>query len=166
MKVLLVFHKDLEIEKDKVLKLTEVNYEFIRRKLGIDNLYASITEGFLEVFKRFPEICFINNTKGTLNFGVYKGLRKLKGDDILIIDAGKKLVEEKLKKLYVFDIPSLLIRGNKWEGLAYIPKKEVYYFIKSLERSFEKCIIETFKILRNSYGISYIISDIILKHDS
>jgi len=160
MKILLVFYKDLEREKDKVLSLMQLNYEFIRRKLGIDNLYASITEGFLEVFKKFPEICFINNTKGTLNFGVYKGLRKLKGNDILIIDAGKKLLEEKLKRLSFLDTPSLLMRENKWEGLAYIPKREVYYFIKSLERSFEKGIIETFKILKNSYGISYIISDI------
>ncbi|NPA33096.1 MAG: hypothetical protein GXO04_05670, partial [Aquificae bacterium] len=45
MKVLLVFYKELEKEKERILKLMQQsNYDFIRKKLGIDNVYASITE--------------------------------------------------------------------------------------------------------------------------
>ncbi|GAB6066343.1 hypothetical protein JCM9492_14360 [Aquifex pyrophilus] len=160
MKVLLVFYKELEKQKDSIFKLTEENYRLIRKKLGIDNLYAVITEGFLDAFKLFPEFCFINNTQGTLNFGVYKGMRKLKGEDILVIDAGKKLVEDKLVKIPLTGIASMLTQKGKWAGVAYIPKREIYYFLRSLEKTFDRCITDAFKVLKSSYGIDYLISDI------
>ncbi|WP_461832292.1 hypothetical protein [Aquifex sp.] len=160
MKVLLVFYSELEKKKDSVLKLTEENYRFIRKKLGIDNLYAVITESFLDAFKLFPEFCFINNTRGTLNFGVYKGLRKLKGDDILVIDAGNRLVEDKLVKISLGGIASILTHKGKWLGVAYIPKREIYYFLRSLEKTFDRCITDAFKVLKSSYGIDYYVNDI------
>ncbi|NPA32873.1 MAG: hypothetical protein GXO04_04530, partial [Aquificae bacterium] len=109
---------------------------------------------------RFPEICFINNTLGTLNFGLYKGLRKLKGEDVLVVDGGKKLAEEKLRKLPITDKPSILLKKGSWEGLAYIPKREIYYVVKSLERTLEDSITRAFALLKNSYGINYVALDI------
>ncbi|AAC06574.1 hypothetical protein [Aquifex aeolicus] len=156
MKVLIVFYKDLEKNKEEILNLMKKNYKLIKRKLGIDNIYASITEEFLEIFYLFPEICLINNTRGTLNFGLYKGLRKLKGDDILVVDAGKSFSEGKFEKVPMGDLPSILMDKEKWAGLAYIPMREMYYFIRSLEENFDKCITEAFETLKKSYGINFV----------
>jgi len=156
MKVLIVFYKDLERNKREIIELMSKNYEIVKRKLGIDNLYASITKDFLEIFNLFPEVCLINNTKGTLNFGLYKGLRKLKGDDILVIDAGKAFSEGKFSKLPMGELPSILMEKDKWAGVAYIPMKEMYYFIRSLEENFDRCITEAFETLKKSYGINFI----------
>ncbi|RUM30088.1 MAG: hypothetical protein DSY32_02600 [Aquifex sp.] len=156
MKVLIVFYKDLEKNKGEIIDLMKKNYELIKRKLGIDNIYATITEEFLEVFKLFPEICLINNTMGTLNFGLYKGLRKLKEDDILVIDAGRAFSETKFHKIPMGEFPSILMDKESWAGIAYIPMREIYYFIKSLEENFDKCITEAFETLKKSYGINFI----------
>jgi len=156
MKTLLIFYEELHKSKEEVLRTVEENYKLIKRLLGIDNLYASITEEFLELFNKLPEVCLINNLKGSLNYGVYKGLRKLKGDDVLIVDGGKPLTKELLSRFVIGDKPSILIEEGKWLGLAYIPTREIYYFIKSLERNLESCITEAFETLKNLYGIPYL----------
>ena len=160
MKVLLIFYESLLQKKEEILRITEENYRILRKNFGIDNLYAAITKDFIDIFFKFPEICLINNVKGSINYGAYKGLRKLKGDDILIIDGGVKLREEIIKKIFVSVNPYVLLDKGKWSGIAFIPMKEVYYFIRSIERNFNSSITEAFKTLKNSYGISFETFDI------
>jgi len=91
MKLLLIFYEDLVKSKKEILDSMHKNFRIIKKFFGIDNVYASITSSFIELFSIFPDICLINNIKGTINYGVYKGLRKLKGDDVVLIDAGRTL---------------------------------------------------------------------------
>ncbi|NPB07867.1 MAG: hypothetical protein GXN96_02930 [Aquificae bacterium] len=156
MKTLLIFYRELHRSKEEVLRTVEENYRLIRKLLGIDNLYASITGEFLELFNRLPEACLINNIRGSINYGIYKGLRKLKGDDVLIVDGGRPLTRELLSRLVIGDRPSILVEEGRWLGLAYVPTKEIYYFIKSLERNLESCITEAFETLKSLYGIPYV----------
>ncbi|WP_461828873.1 hypothetical protein [Aquifex sp.] len=155
MKILLIFYEDLVKNKEEILTLMQKNFRMIKKFFGIDNIYASITSSFLEIFKAFPEICLINNLKGTVNYGIYKGLRKLKEDDVVIIDAGKEIKESVVRKIFLGDKPYLFLNGRDWCGVAFVPKREVYYVIKSFEQNPEKGIMEAFAFLRNTYGIDY-----------
>ena len=146
--------------KREIVDSIQKNFKVIKKFFGIDNVYASITSSFLELFRMFPDICLINNIKGTINYGVYKGLRKLKGDDIVLIDAGKEIKDNFIKFIFQSDKPYLLSAKKEWCGIAYIPQKEVYYVIKSFERNPDGGIITAFNFLRNTYGIEYAFIDI------
>jgi len=153
MKVLLLFYEELNAKRGEVFKVMEENYRVLKRRLGLDNLYASVSEDFLGLVKSFPELCFIYNRLGTLQEGLYRGLRKLKKDDLLIVDGGKRIKEESLWALLKEKVPSLALSGESWGGLAYVPLREVYYLIKSLER--EEGLVKAFEALKKIYGIPY-----------
>ena len=155
MKILLIFYEDLVKNKEEILSLMQKNFRMIRKFFGIDNIYASITANFLEIFRAFPDICLINNLKGTINYGIYKGLRKLKEDDVVIIDAGKEIKESIVRKIFQSDKPYLFLKNKSWYGIAFIPRREVYYVIKSFERNPEASIMDAFNFLRKTYGIDY-----------
>lgn len=155
MKILLIFYEDLVKNKKEILTLMQKNFKIIRKFFGIDNVYASITSSFLEIFKAFPEICLINNLKGTINYGIYKGLRKLKEDDVVIIDAGREIREDIVRKIFQGEKPYLFTDNSHWYGIAFIPRREVYYVIKSFERNPGKDIMEAFSFLSRTYGIEY-----------
>ncbi len=155
MKILLIFYEDLVKNKEEILSLMQKNFRMIRKFFGIDNIYASITSNFLEVFKAFPDICLINNLKGTINYGIYKGLRKLKEDNVVIVDAGKEIKESIVRKIFQSDKPYIFLKNRNWYGVAFIPRREVYYVIKSFEQNPEKDIMEAFNFLRKIYGIDY-----------
>jgi len=160
MKVLLIFYEDLVKNKEEILSLLRKNFRAIKRFFGIDTVYASITSSFLEVFNLFPDICLINNLKGTINYGIYKGLRKLKDSDVVIIDAGKEIKESIVRKIFQSDKPYLFLKDGNWYGIAFVPRREVYYIIKSFEKNPEKCITEAFSFLKKTYGIDYELVDI------
>ena len=155
MKILLIFYEDLVKNKEEILSLMQKNFKLIRKFFGIDNIYASVTSSFLEIFKTFPDICLINNLKGTINYGIYKGLRKLKEDDVVIIDAGKEIKESVIRRIFQSEKPYLILKDKRWYGIAFIPRREVYYIIKSFERNPERSIMDAFNFLRKTYGIDY-----------
>ncbi len=146
--------------KEEILSLMQKNFKLIKKFFGIDNIYASITSSFLEIFKAFPDICLINNLKGTINYGIYKGLRKLKEDDVVIIDAGREIKASIVRKIFHSEKPYLILKDEKWYGIAFIPRKEIYYFIKSLEKTSERNIIDAFSFLRKTYGIDFEFIDV------
>jgi len=153
MKVLLLFYEELSAKREEVFKVMEENYRLLKKRLGLDNLYASVSEDFLGLVKSFPELCFVYNRLGTLQEGLYRGLRKLKKDDLLIVDGGKRIKEESLWELLKEKVPSVALSEGGWGGLAYLPLREVYYFIKSLER--EGGLLKAFEALKRVYGIPY-----------
>ena len=155
MKVLLLLYSDLLREgREKLYSRLERNLRLINRVIGIDNIYASVSVPFKDLFERFPEVCFINNVRDSSVFGAYKGLRKLRGDDVLIIDGGVKLEKEHLFQFFNRINVTVGMVKEKWSGIAFVRMRDVDYMIRSLERNFERSMLDAFQTLKETYSIA------------
>ncbi len=155
MKVLLLLYSDLLKEgKERLYARLEKNLKLINKVIGIDNIYASVSVHFKDLFERFPEVCFINNVRDSSVFGAYKGLRKLRGNDVLIIDGGIKLEKEHLLQFLSRVHVTVGMIREKWSGIAFVKMRDVDYMIRSLERNFEKSMLDAFRTLKETYSIA------------
>ncbi len=152
MKALLVLYSGL---KDKEINSTiENNIKLLYRTVGIDSIYASISEHFLDMFHKFPDLCFVNNSRDEPSFGTYRGLRKLRGNDVLVIEGFVRLNRELIQGfLNRVNLTVGTIRG-RWSGLAFINMKNLDYVVRSLEFSFGKDLKHAFEVLQNKYSIA------------
>lgn len=155
MKVLLVLYSDLLKEgKDKFYSRLESNLKLINRVMGIDNIYASVSSPFRDAFDRFPDVCFVNNLKDSSVFGAYKGLRKLRGNDVLIIDGGVRLEKEILFQFFNRVHVTVGMVRERWSGVAFVKMRDVDYMVRSLERNFERSMLDAFRTLKETYSIA------------
>jgi hypothetical protein len=95
----------------------------------------------------------VNNLKDTSVFGAYKGLRKLRGDDVLIVDGGAKLSKEGVFSFFNRLHVTVGLVKDRWSGVALVKSRDIDYLIKSLERNFERSILEAFYTLRDTYSV-------------
>ena len=155
MKVLLLLYSDLLKEgEEKLYSRLEKNLRLINKVIGIDNIYAAVSAPFKDLFEKFPDLCFINNVKDSSVFGAYKGLRKLRGNDVLIIDGGVKLEKEHLFQFFNRINVTVGMIKEKWSGIAFVKMRDVDYMIRSLERNFEKGMLDAFRTLKETYSIA------------
>ena len=155
MKVLLLLYSDLLKEgEEKLYSRLEKNLKLINKVIGIDNIYAAVSAPFKDLFEKFPDLCFINNVKDSSVFGAYKGLRKLRGNDVLIIDGGVKLEKEHLFQFFNRINVTVGMIKEKWSGIAFVKMRDVDYMIRSLERNFEKGMLDAFRTLKETYSIA------------
>ncbi len=155
MKVLLLLYSDLLKEgEEKLYSRLEKNLKLINKVIGIDNIYAAVSAPFKDLFEKFPDLCFINNVKDNSVFGAYKGLRKLRGNDVLIIDGGVKLEKEHLFQFFNRINVTVGMIKEKWSGIAFVKMRDVDYMIRSLERNFEKGMLDAFRTLKETYSIA------------
>ena len=150
---MLLYPKLLEEGKEQLYSRIERNVELLQRFIGVDSLYVSMTSHFKDLFERFPDLCIINSIKESPVFGAYRGLRKLRGSDVLMVDGGISLSREEITKfLGGLHVKVGLIK-KRWAGIALIKMRDLDYVIKSLERNFEKSILDAFYTLKNTYSI-------------
>ncbi len=154
MKTLLLFYSDLlEEGKDKLYQELENNIKILKKTVGVDSIYASISSQFKDIFDRFPDLCLINSLRDNPVFAAYRGLRKLRGSDVLLIDGGAKFNKENILSFFNrFNVTVGMIK-EKWSGLALIKMRDIDYVIKSMERNFEKNLLDAFYTLRDSYSV-------------
>ena len=162
MKVLLLVYSDL-LKKEDFWEVFEKNVDILSRVIGIDSLYASVSSRFIEIFDRFPEICFINNLKDTPVFGAYKGLRKLRGNDVLIVDGGCPLSKDWIFQLINRVNVTVGMLKQRWAGIALVKMRELDYMVRSLEKNFERSMLEAFHTLKNTYSVVTEFLDVDLK---
>ena len=151
--LLLIYSELLGSGKDKFYEELEKNISVLNRVVGIDSIYASVSSHFKDIFDRFPELCIVNNIRDTSVFGAYKGLRKLRGNDVLLIDGGIRLSKEGLFSFFNRVNVTVGMIKEHWSGVAYIKMRDIDYVIRSLEKNFEKSIIDAFYTLRDTYSI-------------
>ena len=150
---MLLYPKLLEEGKEQLYTRIEKNVELLQKFIGVDSLYVSMTSHFKDLFERFPDLCIINSIKENPVFGAYRGLRKLRGNDVLMVDGGISLSREEITKfLGGLHVKVGLIK-KKWAGIALIKMRDLDYVIKSLERNFERSILDAFYTLKNTYSI-------------
>ncbi|GEM_PF-664370 len=151
--LILLYSQVLKGSKEDFYKRLEANIELLKRLVGVDSIYASVSGHFKDIFERFPDVCIINSLRDSSVFGAYRGLRKLRGNDVLLIDGSAKLSKENLISFFNrFNVTVGLIRES-WGGIAYIKMRDLDYVIKSLERNFEKTILDAFQTLKDKYSI-------------
>ncbi len=154
MKALLLLYSELlNTGKEKFYSELEKNLDILGRIIGIDSIYASVSSHFKEVFDKFPEVCLINNLKDSSVFGAYKGLRKLRGNDVLLIDGGTKLTKESVFSFFNRMHVTVGMVKERWSGIALIKMRDLDYVVKSMERNFGKSILDAFYTLRDTYSI-------------
>jgi hypothetical protein len=151
--LILLYSQLLKSGKEDFYKTLDRNVELLKRLVGVDGLYASVSSHFKEIFDRFPELCIINSIKDSSVFGAYRGLRKLRGDDVLLIDGGAKLSKEHILSLFNRLNVTVGLFKESWAGIAYIKMRDIDYVIKSLERNFERSILDAFHTLKDKYSI-------------
>lgn len=155
MKVLVVLYSGLLREgKDKLYSRLEENLKLINKVIGIDNIYASVSSRFKDLFDRFVDVCFINNVRDCAVFGAYKGLRKLRGNDVLIIDGCVKLEKEHLLQFLSRIKVTVGMVNGRWLGIAFVGMRDLDYVVRSLERNFGKSMLDAFRTLEDTYSIS------------
>ncbi len=154
MKVLLlIYSKLVSTNKKDLYRDLERNLEILNKVIGIDSVYASISSHFKDLFDRFPDVCFINNLRDSSVFGAYKGLRKLRGDDVLILDGGVKVTRDLLFKFLGRIHVTVGTVKERWAGIALVKMRDLDYVIRSLEKNFEGTMIDAFRTLRDTYSI-------------
>ncbi len=154
MKALLLLYSGLlEEGKEKLYTELEKNISLLTRIIGIDSIYASVSSHFKDMFDKFPEVCFINNVRDSSVFGAYKGLRKLRGNDVLLVDAGSTLTKEGLLTFFNRVNVTVGMVKERWSGVALIKMRDVDYMIRSLEKNFERSILDAFYTLKDTYSI-------------
>ncbi len=159
MKVLLVFYSRLVGETQLLQKVSE-KVLALRRLIGPDSLYAVITTEMKEFFDLFPDLVFIRNDKGTFLYGLYKGLRKLRGNEVLVIDPLQDISLDKLKEFISKKRSNMIHSQNsQWKGLARFRLIDLDYFIRTLEfilfESEEKDFNSVMAKVKEDYGIEY-----------
>lgn len=159
MKALLVFYSKL-LSESQIIQKAEEKIQLLKKFIGPDSIYAVITpemKGFIDLF---PDLVFIRNDKGTLLYGIYKGLRKLRGNDVLLIDPFEDLGVDKIKE---FISKKRVNAGHfisgKWKGIAKLRLVDLDYFIRSLEflllDTEEKDFSTLMLKVKQEYGIEY-----------
>jgi hypothetical protein len=129
MKVLLVLHKALSNREDLLKKLEE-ELNLLSRVIGPDSIYAVIPSEMNDLFDRFPELVFIRNDKGSFLYGLYKGLRKLRGNHVLVLDPVERLTKEKLAQVLSAGKKNVLSKG--W---ALLRLMDLDYVIRTVENT-------------------------------
>lgn len=151
--LILLYSQLLKSEKEEFYTSLEKKVEVIKRIVGIDSIYASVSTQFREVFDRFPELCLINSIKDSSVFSAYRGLRKLRGNDVLMIDGGAEVTKENLLNFFNrFNVTVGMIK-DRWGGIAFIKMRDLDYVVRSLERNFERNLMDAFYTLRDKYSI-------------
>lgn len=157
MKVLIVFYSKLLQEKD-ILNGVSEKINMLKKLIGPDSLYAVITSEMKDFIDRFPDLVFIRNDRGTFIYGLYKGLRKLRGNDVLILDPIQKVSFEKLREFVSKRRKNLLHSSDgRWMGLALLRLIDLDYLIRTLEGFLgqEADLSVVMEKLRQEYGIEY-----------
>jgi hypothetical protein len=154
MKVLLLLYSKLvSSNRRELYRNLEKNLEVLNRVVGVDSIYASISSQFKDLFDKFPDLCFINNLRDSSVFGAYKGLRKLRGDDVILLDGGVRVTRDLILKFLGRIHVTVGIVKDRWAGIALVKMRDLDYVIKSLERNFEGTMIDAFRTLRDTYSI-------------
>ncbi len=155
MKTLLLLHSDLlESGREKFYRELEENLEVLKKVIGVDSLYASVSSHFRDIFDRFPEVCLINSLRDGSVFAAYRGLRKLRGDDVLLLDGGLKVTRELLHRFFGKIHVTVGTVRDRWAGIALVKMRDLNYVIKSMERNFENTILDAFYTLRDTYSVA------------
>ncbi len=158
MKVLIVLYSKLLQDKDLKAKLMQ-KVGALKKLIGPDSLYAVITSEMKEVIDLLPDLVFIRNDKGSFVYGLYKGLRKLRGNDVLVLDGGKNLEVEKLREFISKRRKNVVYAvENMWKGMALIRLIDLDYLIRTLEtflKEEEANFLSIVEKLKEDYGIEY-----------
>ncbi len=162
MKVLIVLHSRLKKNKDRLYKTWQTNINLLTRMVGIDNLYISVSSNFIEVFDMFPNLCFVNNKRDSFSYGAYIGLRKLRMNDVLLIDGNTILDKDSLVSMIKNAGENVVAKAKDgWACMSYIIKRDIDYLIKSFEKCIDGDINSVIKTLRRTFGIE--VRDVNLK---
>ncbi len=154
MKVLIVLYSRLKENKEKLYKTWISNINLLTKMVGIDNLYISLSGNFIEFFDLFPNLCFVNNKKDNFSYGAYIGLRKLRSNDVLLIDGNAVLSKENLVNILKNAGDNAVAKAKDgWAFMSYILKRDIDYLIKSFERCVDGDINEGINLLRKTFGI-------------
>ncbi|MEJ5339022.1 MAG: hypothetical protein ACK42C_09230 [Aquificaceae bacterium] len=157
MKVLMVFYSRLLQESDLLQKVAD-RVNTLKRLIGPDSLYAVITTEMKDFIDRFPDLVFIRNDRGTFLYGLYKGLRKLRGNDVLVLDPSHVISLDKLREFISKRRKNVLYSTDgEWKGLALLRLIDLDYFIRTLEGLLgeEKDLTTVMEKLKQEYGIEY-----------
>lgn len=155
----MVFYSEMLGESQLLQKVSE-KVQVLKKLIGPDSLYAVITSEMKGLIDKFPDLVFIRNDKGTFLYGLYKGLRKLRGNDVLVIDPLKDINLDKIKEAISKRRTNLIHSQNsQWKGLAKFRLIDLDYFIRTLEsilfESEEKDLSNIVAKVRENYGIEY-----------
>ena len=165
MKVLIVLYSRLRKNKEKLYKTLQSNINLLTKTVGIDNLYISVNSNFFELFDMFPQLCFINNKKDNFTYGAYIGLRKLRMNDVLLIDGNTVLDKDSLISLIKETGENVVAKAKDgWACMSYIIKRDLDYLIKSFERCIDGDINSAIRILKKTFGID--VKDVNLKAEN
>ncbi|MCS7084352.1 MAG: hypothetical protein NZL90_05165 [Aquificaceae bacterium] len=131
----------------------------IERLFGQDSLYAVISADAKHFIDAFPELVYIFNETGSLLHGIYKGLRKLRGNDVFLIDLSFEHSAEVIRQFAKARRQNLLhsINGS-WQGLALLRLIDLDYVIRSLESLVDRNYLDFAQIMQSikrEYGIEY-----------
>jgi len=151
MKALLVLYSKL-LEKENFFEKLERDINLLKKLIGPDSLYAVITSEMKELFDRFPELVFLRNDKDTLLYGIYKGLRKLRGNDVLILDPKEEITKEK-----ILSFVSQRRKNVVSKGIALLKLIDLDYIIRTMEALIDKELefSQVMNLVQEEYGIDY-----------
>jgi len=157
MKVLIVFYSKLLQERDLLQRVVD-KVNILKKLIGPDSLYAVITTEMKDFIDNFPDLVFIRNDKGTFLYGLYKGLRKLRGNDVLVLDPSQVISLDKLKEFISKRRQNALYsEEGKWKGIALFRLIDLDYLIRTLEGLLgeEKELTAVMEKVSQEYGIQY-----------
>jgi len=156
IKVLIVLYAKLTEDQGLVSKL-ERELSLLKKFVGPDSLYAVITSEMKHLFDKFPELVFMRNDKGTLLYGIYKGLRKLRGHDVLVLDGKELITKEKILNFISQRRKNLLTAERCWKGIALLKLIDLDYIIRTMEKFIneEMDFLDVMKLVKEEYGIDY-----------
>ncbi len=151
--LLLLYSKLIPPSRTELYRNLERNMEVLNKIIGIDSIYAAISSHFKDLFDRFPDVCFINNLRDSSVFGAYKGLRKLRGDDVLLLDGGVRVTKDLIFRFIGKVHVTVGVFRDRWAGIALVKMRDLDYMVRSLERNFEGTMMDAFRTLRETYSI-------------
>ncbi len=157
MKVLIVFYSKLLQDSELLQKVVD-KVNILKKLIGPDSLYAVITTEMKDFIDKFPDLVFIRNDRGTFLYGLYKGLRKLRGNDVLVLDPSQVISLDKLKEFIAKRRQNALYSENgKWKGIALVRLIDLDYLIRTLEGFLgeEKELTAVMEKVKQEYGIQY-----------
>ncbi len=159
MKVLLVFYSKLLGDSDLLQKVSE-KVNIFKRLVGPDSLYAVITSEMKDFIDKFPDLVFIRNDRGTFLYGLYKGLRKLRGNDVMVLDPSQIISLDKIKEFIgKRRVNALHFLNEHGKGMALFRLIDLDYFIRSLEflllEKDEEDLSTLMEKVKQDYGIEY-----------
>ena len=157
MKVLIVFYSKLLQDSELLQKVVD-KVNILKKLIGPDSLYAVITTEMKDFIDKFPDLVFIRNDRGTFLYGLYKGLRKLRGNDVLVLDPSQVISLDKLKEFIAKRRQNALYSENgKWKGIALVRLIDLDSLIRTLEGFLgeEKELTAVMEKVKQEYGIQY-----------